>query len=324
MGINNDTAFASAAAGNGKGHSQLSDIPTQEIKHMLETHFMWQYFHPGKCGSEFISWTSSLLWALQFAVRKTVNSENPKVVSDEHHIKLCVLDTSSLDTYVFLPAPGLIAKYDLLINTEARRRYHDDEYLVHGKLDVDGLADTVSLATLRAEGLFDLVPELDEEEDKPRLRRRILQWRTRLCNAPMPISPKDRGLALWIASLFGTGLTIPMLIALLSLRGRPLVDKSFLRVIRIFPGKLIEPTERTLPCKGADITTDSARTFRALYPHYRGSYTAAPEQFIFTDVMNEVYHEVNKTVNQTANDSSGLATELAHMGVGSELAEPPR
>ena len=241
--MNSNTLFASAAFSKGKGHQKQSDIPNKEIKRMLETHFMWHYFHASECGSEFISWTSSLLWALQFAVRKTVNL----VASGESPVKLCILDTSTLDANAFLPAPGLIAKYDMLAQEKGRRSYHDDEYLIHGKLNVNGIASTVSLATLRAEGLFELVPELDEEEYKPKLRSRVIHLRTSLFALPKPISPKNGGLALWIASLFGTGLTMPMFVALLSLRGRHLVNESFLRIIRIFSGKSIGSTDAKAP-----------------------------------------------------------------------------
>ena len=201
---------------------------------MLENHFTWTYFD----GDEFISWTSSLLFALQFAVRKTRNAKNPTVVSAESDVQLCMLNTSSLDTSSFFPASDLITIYGLPSTNKLRHEYHQDDYLFHGMLDVEGISSTVSLSALRGAGLFFLIPGLDDEAHKTDLRRRVCGLRQSMFATLQPISTEEGGLALWIASLFEGGFTMPMFVALLSLQRRCPADRGFLGIIRGFAGTM--------------------------------------------------------------------------------------
>ncbi len=203
---------------------------------MLTRHFLWTYFP----GNEFTSWSSSLLYALQFAMRKTRNKVKTGKVSSECDIKLCVLDTSSLSTSSFFAAPELIRLYGIPSSNGMRHEYHDNEYLFHGKLNVKRISSTITLARLREEGLFNLIPELDEEAHKTHLFLRVRDLRRSLFNIPRPISAVDGGLALWIASLFSQAFTMPMFVALSSLCRRDPGDKGFLRILRHYAGKAIE------------------------------------------------------------------------------------
>ena len=96
-------------------------------------------------------WTSSLLWALQFAVRKTKKSA-------EHELKVCVLDTSRFITNTFFSASHLIRAFGLAAFKDCTVEYHTTTYLAHGSLNVRNCSTTVSLACLRDNGLFDLMP----------------------------------------------------------------------------------------------------------------------------------------------------------------------
>lgn len=192
---------------------------------MLIRHFNWEYWDD----DEFTSWTSSLLYALQYAVRKTRNRKCPKITSAECDVKLCMLDTSTLDTTPFFPAPDLIRIYHIpeyANDSKLRYPYYENEYLSHGQLCVEGMSSTVSLATLREEGLLDLIPWLDDESEKHLLWLRVHKLRGSLFATQTPISAREGSLALWIAALFGGMMTMPMLVALLSLRKRSPEDLS--------------------------------------------------------------------------------------------------
>ncbi|KAL6719267.1 hypothetical protein ACLMJK_003506 [Lecanora helva] len=192
MGLNIEGVFKSEAHVQEQAHRTLTQIPHKDANVMLEKHFRWD-----PPNSEFISWTSSLLWALLFALRKTVHPANPRFASAKQDIKLCVLDTSFVNHDHFYSAPSLIAKYTALLNA----------------------------------GLYNLIPELDSDE-KEKLRSRVLDLRGVLFAHAVPVGPIGGGLALWIASLFGKHFVMPMFVAFLSLRRRIGADEGFLRAIR--------------------------------------------------------------------------------------------
>lgn len=82
--------------------SNLSDMQPQQTKQMLENHFLWKS-HPS---DEFISWTDSLLWALQHALRKASDCR-------DGNVQICVLDTSKIETCSFFPASDLLRIYNI-------------------------------------------------------------------------------------------------------------------------------------------------------------------------------------------------------------------
>ena len=98
----------------------------------------------------------------------------------------------------------------------------------------------MSLSKLREEGLFELIPWLDDEKHKIYLAGRVQNLRGSLFNVPHPISAKYGALALWIASLFAGDsgeLVMPMFIALLSLWRRNPMDERFLRIVQTYAGE---------------------------------------------------------------------------------------
>ncbi|KAK5688551.1 hypothetical protein LTS10_000529 [Elasticomyces elasticus] len=138
--------------------SRFTDLDWEDADLQLETHFGYQYKHP----SPFSSWSTSLLWVLVHAVRKSV-------VYHETNVLIYVLDTEALvgQERVF-SARGLVEM--LAVSNSAYKRdgwlkhvykYSVGEYLVHRKLyETDGFK-AVSLDTLVKAGLFKSVPTLD-------------------------------------------------------------------------------------------------------------------------------------------------------------------
>lgn len=196
-GFNSASNFASAAAINGTGHPRMTAIPYQECRTMLTKHLSWADIED----SEFISWTSSLLYAIQYAVRKTKNLQNARAVSKEWDIKICLLNNrvANVSTYA---ASDLIEVYDLPSEGECHPEYHTNEYITHGHIFFDECASVVSLERLRAAGLFELVPELDEEGKKHQLYLRVHELRRMLFLNSSSLSRLDCQVALRTASLY--------------------------------------------------------------------------------------------------------------------------
>ncbi|MCJ1275831.1 hypothetical protein MMC21_003635 [Puttea exsequens] len=145
----------------------LSNTTLDETKLMLEKRIAWEYF----LHDEFISFMSSLLWALQLAVCKTRNKNNDENY-DEKQIHICYVKTSQLsqDTKkVLYFAPDLAEIYCISDEGKLRHSYHQAEYIFYGKMSVAECSRAVSLKALRQAGLFDLIAELDDEAFKKQL-----------------------------------------------------------------------------------------------------------------------------------------------------------
>lgn len=96
-------------------------------------------------------------------------------------------------------------------------------------------AQALSLACLLECGLFDLMPELDNEFYKHRL---FLRVRETIVSAANPLSSMTCRIALQVASSFGEEWNMVMMIAFLALRGRPQGYAELLPLIRGSAGKI--------------------------------------------------------------------------------------
>jgi len=215
-------------------------MPDEDLRTMLTKHFQWLDVQ----NDEFISWTSSLLYALQYAVRKTRNPKNPRTVSQECDIKICLWERDAAGNPIY-PASNLIEFYRLPSEGVLRPEYHITEYLSHGKIDVKGCSSTVSLEELRRAGLFDLMPELDDENTKHDLFTRVLTLRSTILTTPIAISDFESKTARGIASLFARQYTMQAMLALLSLRLRDCEDAEFINMIQHDASK-IAPRRQTV------------------------------------------------------------------------------
>lgn len=204
--------------------NKLFDIQRQPAKRMLENHLLWS----GIADDQFISWTSSLLWALQHAVRKGFQGDTD--------VQICVLDTSKIETCSFFAASDLLRIYRVPDEGKLAHRYYNTEYLYHGGLFVHGSSSTVSFNFLREYGLFSLLPELDDPRYKPLLCKTVENLRVTMVTIPRPVAPIEGRTALQLASLFGTEFTMPMVVALLSLRRRAPDDAYFLKLVTDYAG----------------------------------------------------------------------------------------
>lgn len=206
---------------------ELSDIPHKRAKDMLENHLLWKVFP----GDQFVSWTSSLLWALQLAVRKENDRNYP-----DRDIQICVLDTSKIETSSFFAASDLLRIYAVADEGKLAHRYYIAEYLYQGGLFVHGSSSTVSLEILMKHGLFNLLPELDYPEWREKLCNAVEHFRDIMFSATLAITRVEARIALQLASLFEKQFTMPVMVALLSLRSRDPDDSKFLTLVADYAG----------------------------------------------------------------------------------------
>ena len=204
--------------------NNLSDIERQHAKQMLENHLLWS----GSADDQFISWTSSLLWALQHAIRKDFQGDID--------VQICVLDSSKIEKGSFFSALDLLRIYRVPDEGKLARRYYNTEYLYHGGLFVHDSSSTVSFNLLREYGLFSLLSELDDPRYKHLLCRTVEYLRVTMVSIPRPVAPIEGRTALQLSSLFGKEFIMPVMVALLSLRRRAPDDADFLKLITDYAG----------------------------------------------------------------------------------------
>ena len=276
----------------------------------LRKHLNWAIHND----DEFISWTSSLLWALQFAVRKTK-------FSAEHELRVCVLDTSRFITGTFLSASHLIQTFGLAAFSDCTVEYHTTTYLAHGSLNVQNCSRTVSLACLRENGLFDLLPELEDEYWKPRLFLRVRNLRqTLVVSAVNSLSEGTCQGALRVASSFGGEWAMPMTMAFLALRGTGTSQNHevLLQLIRDFAGKMSR--NANLPRTLTHHTAEPERNLLDPLPPYEGLYGDAPELAHFAEMMNWGFAEMQKIRLQESDGLAQLDAGINDLGLRSANA----
>ncbi|CAD6576172.1 MAG: hypothetical protein ASARMPREDX12_007780 [Alectoria sarmentosa] len=256
----------------------LSDLQHQHAKDMLEHHLLWHC----RPNDQFISWTGSLLWALQHAIRKDFRGDTD--------VQICVLDTSKIETCSFFAASDLLRIYRVPDEDKLAHRYYEAEYLYHGGLFVHGCSRTVSLNLLREYGLFTLLPELDDLKFKPDLWKTVESLRITMVSVLRPVAPIEGRIALQLASLFEKDFTMPLMVALLSLRRRAPNDSHFLRLVSDY--------------------TEPSRDFSWIIPPYRVNSAEAPELTNFAQLMNKAYVGTVRTKSQGLDETTELGSAL--------------
>lgn len=142
-----------------------------------------------------------------------------------------MLDTSKIETRSFFAASDLLRIYRIPDEGKLAHRYYTTEYLYHGGLFVHGSSSTVSFNLLCEYGLFRLLPELDDRRFKPLLCKTVEHLRITMVPVPSSVAPTEGRTALQIASLFDKDFTMPVMVALLSLRRRAPDDEYFMKLV---------------------------------------------------------------------------------------------
>lgn len=220
--------FQSAALASGKGlHCRsLSSMELQSARTMIQKHFD----RKTNVVSELISWTSSFLFALHFAIQEELRGKK--------NIRLCALDTHNIDTTKICSAEDLLVQYNVIILS------HDDdaEFLAYGELYVRGCSGTTSLNALKDLGLLAAVPYLSSVEETPPLGSPLEALRPNLFKEVAPISRPEANAALLLASGFGEEWALILAVAILAFQARDERDLELLCMASDLAGKHLLPT----------------------------------------------------------------------------------
>lgn len=148
-GSTSATRVVSGAVERGYSSSDVLSRSKEWTADRLKAHVTWGFREDGN----FVSWTSSIIFALQHAVRKA-NGGNGCPSEDPSAILITIIDVRKLPVRVFLPSVALLEAYDLLYDPVIDVEYCSGEYLSQAALDLPpGCAISATLEQLTALGL---------------------------------------------------------------------------------------------------------------------------------------------------------------------------
>lgn len=198
-----------------------------DVAAMLNRHLRW--FSVESENDNLVSWTSSLLFALQYAIFR--HSSDGTAFKD---IKLCVVDTKGLPAKAFINDMDLISAFSAhdsnlasLRRLRNRQRqgyngyYYFGEYLSQGSLQVEGSCSIVSVQDLIDCGLFSLRPELQNYgNQQPSWANKTIELRQIFFykNPAATLDTAKVEAAMNIGDLFGGRWKLPVAAAFLSLQ----------------------------------------------------------------------------------------------------------
>ncbi|GAB1311473.1 hypothetical protein MFIFM68171_01683 [Madurella fahalii] len=215
---------------------------------LLNNHLWWVQAHEANCN--FVSWTSSLLFALHYTLHRHRGSRDKSALAD---ISLLVLDTRGLPAGTFVsemeilkvfaehehePA-GTAPRRTLRKLVEIRERPGNrtyGEYLSQGDLDIRGRCAQTTMQKVIDLGMFELLKELSRERLWENLANSVIVLREELWpRAYADASPATHfevRKAITIAdACFGDRWTVPLTAMLLALRRRKRNDSVIVQGI---------------------------------------------------------------------------------------------
>jgi hypothetical protein len=193
-------------------------MTTEEVREMLKMHLRWRKDYD----SDFVSWTSSLLFALQRAIYAVQKGDNPA------NVLICILDTWKMGAETFYHAESLLDLYSVPNEGKLRHHYYTAEFLSKGALNLSPghSSDVVSFSNMVDSGLYNLVPHL-RPGCEPQLCIPVSNIRATYFNIPTQISEQDIQIASRLAQFMCTYLELPFFTNLLSLQKRDAEDELF-------------------------------------------------------------------------------------------------
>jgi len=210
-----------------------------EAAEMIFVHLgrAWEKGYP----DNLVSWTSSLLFALQYAFYRHVSNG-----TDLGDIFLCVVDTTAIPSNVFIRDIDLIRAFrqydshlaDLLALRGRRHRdhqgsYYFGEYLSQGALKIEANCSIVPMDEIIDNGLFTLRSEFEDAASRGatwaneviRLREVFYEE-----TVDLPVTTQEElQAARDIADLFDDRFRIPVAASLLALKPRQPVDDDIVQ-----------------------------------------------------------------------------------------------
>ncbi|KAF5718377.1 hypothetical protein FGLOB1_1677 [Fusarium globosum] len=141
----------------------LLQLPSDQAAKRLSAHLEWKCQYRSPCN--LMSWSSSLLFLLQYGLfRHTTDFERP-ALSDIH---LIMIDTRNFPRQTFLRDLDAMNHFERHCSQLGARRkgrlghWYFGEYLTQGNLDIHGKCSQVSIQQLIDCRLFELCPDLNK------------------------------------------------------------------------------------------------------------------------------------------------------------------
>lgn len=253
-GFNTQDKFCSPAYEQGTDASGYSEDDERMMLVEHVTRLKEYYGQPRTVTDDYISFTPSLVWALQYAHFK--QHKDPDLP-----VYITILRTADFDHGTFVAALRLFRDYGLpsrgpqSVRNLLQDRWNNAEWLVRGYLDIVGRSSTVTLGILKAGGLHRLYPEYQGSEHHGKLAMRVeelrSQWRGEVNIAsttpshirPYAVTDNEEDLADKLSNFFGPDFSVIMTIWFLAMKRRSKTDL------------IVEPEH--LPCLDAAYTMNT-------------------------------------------------------------------
>ncbi|GIZ48700.1 hypothetical protein CKM354_001175000 [Cercospora kikuchii] len=188
-GQNDADIIASAASMFCSSHSKkdlLLPKTRSTAADRLHKHLKKDCFGAGHPGNNLTSWSSSLLFVVQYALWRARKGKKPL-----DQVMIYAVDTTEFPRGQFAGDKWLLKKLGddvpatswewSLIDLRARG-YDNGEYLSQGVVNIKNRSCTMSLATLLSSGMYDLYPEFKDQNGSERWTKRVqtlrLNWAT--------------------------------------------------------------------------------------------------------------------------------------------------
>jgi len=198
-----------------------------------------------------MSWTSSLLFALQHGLRRHQTDDDKPEMSQ---ISLLILDTRGFPTGTFIKDLEIMEVFapstdlnqtknldDLFQLCKSDRGYYFREYLTQGNMDVRGRCVVTNMQKLIDAGLFKLMPELGDKNRWGEWANRVVCLREsfKAYQETRTATHTEVRKAITIAmACLGNDWDIPVAIMLLALKRRQRKDPVIINgFVAMFAGK---------------------------------------------------------------------------------------
>ena len=198
----------------------------------------------------FVSWTSSLLFAIVYIFYLHASSRDGSTFDD---ISLCIVDTTHFPKGVFLRDMDLIRAYSAFdaglrslnsLRSKQHRTYsgyfYFGEYLSQGALRIADCCQIIPAQAMIDGGLYNLQPEFKEfamweRKEKPPWAEPVIRLREgfygRMTERP-EISDGEQEAAIKIAQLFDRRWRLPVAVNLIAMLPRRIEESDILQAFR--------------------------------------------------------------------------------------------
>lgn len=240
------TEVTAPASMNGDVQKDIFELDPEEAARQLEIHLWWKQVHRKYCN--FMSWTSSLLFAVHYGFYRHCHDHDKPSLSD---IKILMLDTRQFPEGTFLRDLDAMKHFEEYskdpkgLTTLIRYRalassFVYGEYLSQGRLGVEARCSQMSLQQLIDNGLFEICPVLKDEKWWDTLEMSLSDLRDTI-NEPHVFIAKDTiDQAITAARACSEeDLVFPLAVMLLALRGSNVDHRTLCGAFQArFDGKL--------------------------------------------------------------------------------------